>query len=102
MLPLAASKAFVINFYDAGLSPPKYVTCTVTGSETITTLNNDHVDCWKLVTEGDHNGAHYSETYWISKKAHEFLKEEDAYPGGYRYKVKMSAALPDLTERFEK
>ena len=102
MLPLAAGKTFMINFYDAGLDPPAYVAYKVTGSEIIATLNNDHVDCWKLVTESDYKGTHYSETYWISKKAHEFLKEEDAYPGGYRYKVKMSEALPDLTERFEK
>jgi hypothetical protein len=102
MLPLAANKAFVINFYDAGLTPPEYVTYTVTGSETIATLNNEQVDCWKLFTQSDYNGTHYTETYWITKKQHEFLKEEDAYPGGYRYKVKMPVALPDLTTRFEK
>jgi hypothetical protein len=100
MLPLAAGKTFMINFYDAGLDLPQYVAYKVTGSETIATLNNDLVDCWTLVTESDYKGKHYSETYWISKKDHEFLKEEDAYPGGYRYKVKMTAALPDITTRF--
>jgi hypothetical protein len=53
MLPLAANKIFVINFYDAGLTPPEYVTYKVTGNEIISTLNNDPIDCWKLVTEGD-------------------------------------------------
>jgi hypothetical protein len=45
---------------------------------------------------------HYTETYWISKKNHEFLKEEDSYNGAYRYKIKMPAASPDLVARFSK
>jgi hypothetical protein len=102
MLPLAANKTFVINFYDAGLSPPEYVNYKVTGSEKVTTLNNEKIDCWKLFTEGDYKGSHYSETYWISKKGHEFLKEEDSFNGGYRYKIKMVGAAPDLMSRFEK
>jgi hypothetical protein len=101
MLPLAAGKNFMINFYDAGLSPPEYVSYRVTGSEVIATLDNQKVDCWKLFTEGDYKGNHYSETYWISKKAHEFLKEEDSFNGGYRYKIKMPAAAPDLVQRFK-
>lgn len=48
MLPLAAGKTFVINFYDAGLAPPEYVTYKVTGSEVIATINNDKVDCSNL------------------------------------------------------
>jgi len=102
MLPLAEGKTFVINFYDAGLDPPAYVNYKVTGSEVITTLNNEKIDCWKLFTEGDSNGSHYSETYWISKKGHEFLKEEDAFNGGYRYKIKMLGSSPDLLQRFAK
>jgi hypothetical protein len=102
MLPLAAGKVFVINFYDAGLDPPAYVTYKVTGSEVLTTLNNEKVDCWKLFNEGDYNGGHYTETFWISKKEHEFLKEEDVNPGGYRYKIKMMSATPDLLQRFAK
>ena len=102
MLPLAAGKTFVINFYDAGLDPPAYVDYKVIGNEVITTLNNDKIDCWKLFTEGDNKGNHYSETYWISKKEHEFLKEEDSFNGMYRYKIKMSSAAPDLLTRFDK
>jgi len=101
MLPLAANKAFAINFYDAGLTPPEYIVYKVIGSEVLTTLNNEKVDCWKLFTEGDANGDHYTETYWISKKEHEFLKEEDAFKGGYRYKVKMLGAATDLLSRFD-
>ena len=100
MLPLAKGKTFAINFYDAGLEPPQYVKYQVTGSEVIATLDGQKADCWKLFTEADHNGKYYSETYWISKKNHEFLKEEDSYPGGYRYKVKMLASATDLMQRF--
>ena len=101
MLPLAEGKNFIINFYDAGLSPPEWVSYKVTGSETITLLNNEKVDCWKLFTEGDSQGTHYSETYWISKKNHEFLKEEDFFNNMYRYKIKMPSAAPDLVARFK-
>lgn len=102
MLPLAEGKTFAINFYDAGLSAPEYVNYKVTGSDVIATLNNEKVDCWKLFTEGDYKGTHYSETYWISKKDHEFLKEEDSFNGTYRYKIKMLGAAPDLLQRFAK
>ena len=100
MLPLADGKTFVINFYDAGLDPPQYVNYKVIGSEVIATLNGEKADCWKLFTETDDKGKHYTETYWISKKNHEFLKEEDSYPGGYRYKVKMLASATNLVQRF--
>lgn len=101
MLPLAPGKTFAINFYDAGLSPPQWVLYKVTGSEVITTLGSEKVDCWKLFTEGEYKGSKYSETYWISKKEHEFLKEEDSFNGGYRYKIKMIGASPDLVQRFK-
>jgi len=101
MLPLAAGKTFAINFYDAGLNPPAYVLYKVTGSEVITTLDNAHTDCWKLFTESDYNGYHYSETYWISKKEHEFLKEEQSFNGGHRLKIRMMGAAPDLLKQFK-
>jgi hypothetical protein len=102
MLPLAANKVFAINFYDAGLEPPRYVIYKVIGTELLTTLDDRQVDCWKLRTEGDNNGHHFSETYWISKKNHEFLKEEDAFASGYRFKIKMQASSPDLILRYSK
>lgn len=102
MLPLARGKTFAINFYDAGLDPPAYVNYQVIGSEVIQTIGNEKIDCWKLATEGDYKGTHYSETYWISKKDHEFLKEEDSFNGIYRYKIKMPTHAPDLMERFVK
>ncbi|MBD1394191.1 DUF3108 domain-containing protein [Mucilaginibacter glaciei] len=102
MLPLAAGKIFAINFYDAGSGKPDYIIYKVIGSEVITTYDNHQVDCWKLFNESDYRGQHATETFWISKKGHEFLKEEDAFPGGFRYKVKMPAASNSLLPRFLK
>jgi hypothetical protein len=100
MLPLAAGKAFAINFYDAGFGKPEYIIYKVTGSEVIGTFDNQKVDCWKLVNEAEHNGQKSIQTFWISKKNHEFLKEEDSFGGMYRYKVKMPAAAVNILPRF--
>jgi hypothetical protein len=102
MLPLAEGKSFLINFYDAGLDPPAYVLYKVIGSEELSLFGGEKTDCWKLTTEGkDSKGEPYSEIYWISKKGHEFLKEEDIYGTSmYRVKVKMPAGMPDLTKKF--
>lgn len=49
MLPLAAGKTFAINFYDAGLGKPDYIIYKVIGSEVMMTMDNQKVDCWKLL-----------------------------------------------------
>ena len=101
MLPLAEGKSFLINFYDAGLDPPQYVHYTVTGSERLAGQGGEAVDCWVLGTEGkDPRGMAYSETYWISKKDHEFLKEVDHFNGMIRYKIRMPALTPDVRMGF--
>jgi hypothetical protein len=101
MLPLAEGKSFLINFYDAGLEPPKYVRYTVKGSEKLALLGGGEVDCWVLTTEGkDPRGAGYTEAYWISKKGHEFLKEVDHFNGMIRYKILMPALTPDVRTGF--
>ncbi|OKS89273.1 DUF3108 domain-containing protein [Mucilaginibacter polytrichastri] len=102
MLPLAEGKNFAIYFYDAGATPPAYVVYKVTGSEVVSLNDSKGVDCWKLFTEGKTpNGQPYTETYWISKKNHELLKEEDAFNGMYRYKIKLPGLTPDLLSRFK-
>jgi len=100
LLPLAEGKAFLINFYDAGYEAPKYVRYTVSGSERIRLLDGQETDCWLLRTEGTLKGGDYSETFWISKKGHEFLKEEDHFNGMVRYKVRMPDAMPDIRKGF--
>lgn len=101
MLPLAAGKNFAIYFYDAGLTPPAYVIYKVIGSEVVDINDNKNIDCWKLFTEGKlPDGKTYTETYWISKKNHELLKEEDFYNGMYRYKIKLPGIAQNLLTRF--
>lgn len=100
MLPLAAGKTFAINFYDAGSRMPAYIIYKVIGSEILATPDNHKVDCWMLFNESDYKGQHATQTFWISKKGHEFLKEEDVFPGGYRYKVKLPQSSYNLTKRF--
>ena len=102
MLPFASGKQFAISFYYAGLGPPKYVLYKVIGSESLATIGAEKVDCWKLFYETDRNGSHYTETFWIAKEGHEFLKEEDTFPGGYRYKIKISVITPDIVGRFDR
>jgi hypothetical protein len=100
MLPLGEGKRFRINFYDAGLEPPKYVLYKVVGSEEVVLMNGMKIECWKLNTEGESPRGAYSQTFWIGKKTHEFLKEEDSFGGMYRYKVKMPDTAPDIRGRF--
>ena len=101
-LPLAEGKSFLINFYDAGLSPPGYVRYQVRGSERLTLLDGQQADCWMLATEGkDPQGGAYSEVYWISKKDHQFLKEVDHFSGMIRYKIRMPDMMPDIRTGFE-
>jgi len=102
MLPLKAGKTFAINFYDAALEPPKYVLYKVSGSEILATLDNKKVDCWKLYTEGSGKDGTYTQTFWISKKQHEFLKAESFYAGLYGYKIKLPEGAPDFPGKFIK
>lgn len=101
MLPLAEGMSFLINFYDAGLDLPQYVRYTVKGNEKVALQGGEQADCWILTTEGkDPGGVAYTETYWISKKGHEFLKEVDHYGGMIRYKILMPALTPDVRVGF--
>src|ERR1700754_833772 len=100
MLPLAEGKVFLINFYDAGYSVPKYIRYAVTGSEKIKLLDGQQTDCWILHSEDKEQGTVFSETYWISKKDYQFLKEEDHFNGMIRYKIRMPDMMPDIRAGF--
>lgn len=100
MLPLAEGRSFVINFYDAGLSAPRYVRYQVSGSEKIALLDGQLTDCWKLSSSDTTKGTVYSQTYWISKKDHQFIKEEGHFNSMIRYKIRMPDTMPDLRANF--
>ncbi|MDB4903556.1 MAG: hypothetical protein JWQ63_2837 [Mucilaginibacter sp.] len=55
----------------------------------------------ELFNELDYKGTHYTETYWINKKEHKFLKEEDTYPGGLRYKIKLNTLIQKMLNKFQ-
>lgn len=99
-LPLSAGKIFAINFYDAGKNPPRYVVYRVSGEETISLLDGQKVLCWKLVTTRPSPNGVSSQTFWISKKNHELLKEEDDLNGTFRYKIKLPANSPNILLNF--
>lgn len=90
MLPYKESRTFVINYYDPGFGAPQEVSYTVTGSDWLVNRGGDKIDCWVL----SHSEEGATEKYWISKKGHEVLKEEDHIlrTGLYRFKYKLGVA----------
>lgn len=101
-LPLAAGKSFAISFYDAGHDAPQYELYKVTGSEMLTMLDNTKINCWKLETGGKApNGMAYTQTFWLSKKGHEFIKEEDKFGPNTRAKIKLPLTTPNIVGNFK-
>lgn len=91
LLPLKEGKTFVVNFYHPGSSTaPAWYTYKVTGSEKLSAVNGEKVDCYKLYTEYANNRG--NSTWWISKKTHEILKMEEHFGPVTRYKIKLSIA----------
>lgn len=82
---------FVINFYHpGGRTAPAFYTYKVVGTEFLTTINGQSVDCWQLKID-------YSPTdwaiFWISKTSKEVVKMQEHFRGSYRYKVKLATAV---------
>jgi len=84
LLPYQEGRTFMINFYDPGFGKAEKVAYSVTGIDVLTDNHGQKIDCWVL----NHTEAAGSETFWISKKTKEVLKEEDQSKRGYRYKIK--------------
>jgi hypothetical protein len=85
MLPYKDNRTLVINYYDPGFGKAEEVPYSVSGSDVLTGSNGEKIDCWVLI----HADKNFTEKYWISKKTREVLKEEDAGPNIYRYKIKL-------------
>ena len=89
LLPLKPGKTFVIRFYHPGSpSKPDWYSYTVTGTETIPTVDGQQVDCYTLFTAYPNNRG--SSTWWLSKKTHEVLKMEEKFGSITRYKIRLS------------
>jgi hypothetical protein len=86
MLPYAAGRTFMINYYDPGFGKPAEVPYSVTGSDWLVGRGGDKIECWTL----EHTDENGTEKFWIAKKSKEVLKEEDHGANwGYRYKYKL-------------
>jgi hypothetical protein len=83
-------RTFVVKFYDPGFGSTQNATYEVTGSEFLVASEGSKIDCWKLEHKFDiSSGGSGVQRFWISKRTHEVLKEEDQTPTGYRYKMKI-------------
>ena len=90
LFPYKAGRVFKVNFYDPGAGESKIAEYTVTGSEFLTGSGGERIDSWIMERKSEiPSGGTYVQRFWISKKTQEVLKEEDKYPGGLRFKMKV-------------
>jgi len=90
LLPYKQGRTFVIKFYDPGFGKAKDATYQVTGSEVLVSSDGNKIDCWVMEHKFEvPAGGSGTQRFWISKRTHEILKEEDQQPSGYRYKLKI-------------
>ncbi|HEU0185474.1 MAG TPA: hypothetical protein VFS27_09170 [Blastocatellia bacterium] len=89
LFPYENGRTFKVNFYDPGASKAQIAEYVVTGSETLSGGAGEKIDCWVMEYKSQSSNGNGSQRFWISKKTREVLKEEDQYPGGFRYKMKI-------------
>lgn len=91
LLPYKENRNFKINFYDPGFGKAQEVLYSVTGSDWLTDSAGEKIECWILENKFTLNGGGY-QRFWISKKKHEVLKEEDSFNNTFRYKLKLEVS----------
>ncbi|HEY6118776.1 MAG TPA: hypothetical protein VIV66_02395 [Pyrinomonadaceae bacterium] len=100
LLPYREGRRFAIQFYDPGFGKPEKAIYDVTGSEALTGSNGSKIDCWVMQHKFEvPSGGSGMQRFWISKRKHEVLKEEDKTPSGYRYKLKIGIS-GEMQSRF--
>jgi len=78
MLPYREGRTFAIQFYDPGFGKPEKAIYDVTGSEFLTGSDGSKIDCWVMQHKFEiPAGGGGTQRFWISKRSHEVLKEED-------------------------
>lgn len=88
LLPLKPGKSYLLNFYHPGSkTQPAWYKYSVTGVETVTTLNGKSIECYKLYTEYGNNRG--NSTWWLSKETHEVIKMEEHFGPVTRYKIRL-------------
>lgn len=91
LFPFRSGRTFKVNFYDPGAGKSKIAEYNVVGSEALAGGGGgEKIDCWIMEHKSEMpSGGIYTQRFWISKKTQEVLKEEDQFPGGFRYKLKI-------------
>ena len=89
LFPYENGRTFKVNFYDPGASKAQIVEYVVTGGEMLNGSGGEKIDCWVMEHKFQSGNGDGRQRFWISKKTREVLKEEDQYPGGFRYKMKI-------------
>lgn len=90
LFPYKDGRTFRVNFYDPGAGSSTIAEYTVVGSQSLYGSAGENIDCWIMEYASEMpNGGRYVQRFWISKDSREVLKEEDKYPGGFRYKIKL-------------
>lgn len=93
LFPYKKGRIFKVNFYDPGASAAKFVEYRVIGAELLTRSDGRIVDCWVMEYGSTRpNGARSTQRFWVSKSNQEVLKEEDSFPDGLRYKLKLAVS----------
>ena len=91
LLPYRDGRTFVIRFYDPGFGKSQNASYHVTGTESLIGSDGNRIDCWVMEHKFEiPSGGNGTTLFWISKRTHEVLKEEDQTPDGYRYKFKIA------------
>ncbi|HYX30744.1 MAG TPA: hypothetical protein VE863_19565 [Pyrinomonadaceae bacterium] len=90
LLPYKNGRTFAIKFYDPGFGKTENAMYDVTGSEVLVGSDGRKIDCWVMQYKFEiPSRGSGTQRFWISKRSHEVLKEEDRTPNGYRYKLKI-------------
>lgn len=87
LLPFKENRVFKIHFYEPGYASPKDEIYEVLASEKLK-IAGKAIDCWVLNYKVEKPAGF--QRFWISKKTHELLKEEDHFTSFYRYKLKLT------------
>ena len=97
LLPYKNGRTLVVNFYDPGFGKAQQAAYKVTGSELLIASDGNRIDSWMMEHKFDvPSGGSGIQRFWISKRSHEVLKEEDQTPTGYRYKLKIGISEREM------
>lgn len=87
LLPLEGGKIFSLNFYHPGSkTEPNDYLYEVTGSEVLTDMDGNEIDCWTLRI--DYGGGNYA-IFWLQKSDKQMIKMEEKWNDMKRYKVRL-------------